>query len=350
MNTKPSLQSQGKEFPMFDKKKENIMISTIDRKRIFIFVAIAYAISIALGLAIFFNGGLISSNPLMPTPLATTLLAVMMFAPTVANIATRLITREGWSNTLLRPQLRRGWPFYLAALILPAVATIVGGAIYYLLFPSRFDPSMTYALDQLGLIPIAEFADPWTFLIATTAYTILVSMTAVPLMLGEEFGWRAYLLPKLMPLGGRKAVLLVGAVWAVWHWPAIFMGYEYGFDYWGAPVVGPLLFVVICCFLSAFLAWVTLRSGSVWPAAFGHGVINASALLMLYFISGEPDPLIGPLPVGIIGSLGYAVLALLIFFNPRALAQPAPVPGNIALSENPGAVEKAADQASLGTA
>ena len=52
-----------------------------------------------------------------------------MFAPSVANIATRLITREGWSNTLLRPNFRRGWPFYLAAWFLPVVATLVRGAI-----------------------------------------------------------------------------------------------------------------------------------------------------------------------------------------------------------------------------
>ncbi len=30
---------------------------------------------------------------------------------------------------------------------------------------------------------------------------------------GDEFGWRAYLLPKLMPLGGRRAVLLSGVIW-----------------------------------------------------------------------------------------------------------------------------------------
>jgi len=41
---------------------------------------------------------------------------------------------------------------------------------------------------------------------------------------------------------------------------------------------------------------------------------------MLYFIRGEPDRVIGPLPVDIIGSLGYAALALLIFFSTRALA------------------------------
>jgi len=79
-------------------------------------------------------------------------------------------------------------------------------------------------------------------------------------------------------------------------------------------------------------------------------VINASPILMLYFIRGDPDPLIGPIPVGIIGGLGYAMLALLIFFSPRAMAQPASVPVDMARSENPGAVGKAAGQAKLGTA
>jgi membrane protease YdiL (CAAX protease family) len=305
------------------------MNSTIDRKRIYIFLAIAYGISIALALVIFLNGGLFSSYPML-TPLAFVLLALLMFAPSVANIATRLITREGWSNTLLRPNFRRGWPFYLAAWFLPVLATIVGGAIYYLLFPSQFDPSMTYSRGQ-GMLPAVGIADPWTVIITQTAFTILISLIYIPLMFGEEFGWRAYLLQKLMPLGPRKAVLLVGVIHAIWHWPVIFMGYEYGFDYWGAPVVGPLLWVVIACFLGVFLAWVTVRSGSVWPASLGHSVINNSPWLMTYFISGEPDRLIGPLPVGIIGSLGYAALALLIFFNTRALtptAGPRPVEPN----------------------
>ena len=165
------------------------------------------------------------------------------------------------------------------------------------------------------------------------------------LFLGEEFGWRAYLLPKLMPLGSHKAVLLVGAIWGVFHWPLIFMGYEYRFDYWGAPVVGPLLFMLVTMFGdSVLLAWVTLRTGSVWPACIAHGVNNAGGLLLVYFLRGEWDMLIGPSTVGIVGFLGYALLALLIFLSPRALA-----PVDMALSKNSRAVEKAADQTIPGT-
>lgn len=295
------------------------MNSTIDRKRILIFVAIAYGISIALALAAYFNGGLFIRYPWFFAPSAIVLMQGLMFAPLVANIATRLITREGWANTLLRPNLRRAWPFYLAAWFLPFLASIVGGVIYFLLFPSRFDASMTWARD-MGLLGVAKDWDPGTLFIVQLGAAVATAATMGLLLgFGEEFGWRGYLLPKMMPLGGRKAVVWVGVIHGIWHWPFIFMGYEYGFGYWGEPVVGPLLFVVFILCLSVFLAWVTLRSGSVWPAALGHGAINASAMLMAPFLTSDPDPLIGPFMVGIVGGLGYALLALLIFFSARAL-------------------------------
>jgi len=296
------------------------MNNIIDRRRIYIFVAITFGFSIAIALVIYLNGGIFIKFPFVLTPLALYLMQLLMFSPAIANIATRLITSEGWSNMLLRPNFRRGWPFYLAALFLPALASIVGGGVYYLLFPGRFDASMTYARETLGFVPLFGDTNVWIVLITMAPIFIVLSLLSIYLPFGEEFGWRAYLLPKLMPLGARKAVIFVGAIWAIWHWPFVFMGYEYWFNYWGAPVVGPLLWLVIVFFLGTFLTWITLRSGSIWPAAIGHGVINAEASLMLFFTRGEPDYLIGPSPVGLVGSFGYAILAFLIFFHPRALA------------------------------
>jgi membrane protease YdiL (CAAX protease family) len=330
------------------------MISAIDRKRIFIFVAIAYAAYIVVALAIFVDGGLFSVYPTKKTPLAEGLMTLVMFAPAMANLATRVITGEGFSNTLLRPNLRRGWPLYLAALFLPALAILAGGGMYYLLFPSQFDPSMTFARDELGMIAVLGATDPWLFLIVQTACVIASSLLSVYLMVGEEFGWRAYLQQKFMPLGPRKAMLLVGVIWAVWHWPAIFLGFNYLSGYWGAPVVGALLWVWTLLPVSVFYGWLTLRSGSVWPAAIAHGVNNASCGLALWFLRGPLDipmlVLIGPSTAGIIGSLGWVVLGLVLFLSPRALAQPQRVPEDRTLTEDPGAMRQAPDQPELGTA
>jgi membrane protease YdiL (CAAX protease family) len=327
---------------MFDKKGVKTMISGIDRKRIFVFVAISYGIAIAVLMAVFLGG-------LDPASTLAQLLGFMMlFAPALGNIATRLITREGWSNTFLRPNLRRGWRFYLAAFILPLVAIFLGGAIYFLLFPGKLDLSMGLAretgkisaTDTLATVMGREILGR---LVTLLYYTFIVW--------GEEFGWRAYLLPKLMPLGGRKAALLVGAVWGMWHWPLLyFTGFQYGSDYWGAPVSGFLLFVLIILSPSVVYSWLAVRTRSVWPACIAHAAHNSFCSLMLIFVSGEPARLIGPEPEGIVGCLGYVLLALLILFSPRAFAQPVPALADVAPSKNLGAAEQAAGQAKPGTA
>jgi membrane protease YdiL (CAAX protease family) len=201
---------------------------------------------------------------------------------------------------------------------------------------------------EIGLVEATT--DPWTVVMSRQILdSLLWFPIAMLLILGEEFGWRAYLLPKLMPLGGRKASVLVGVTWALFHWPAILMGFEYGFGYWGEPVVGLLLFVLIAMFASVVFSWVTLRTGSVWPACIAHVSNNSVGFLMAIPFMGEWDPLIGPSTSGIVGCLGYAVLALLILVSPHALAQPAPARAEVASSKDPGAAEKAAGQAKLGT-
>ncbi len=296
------------------------MNATVDRLRIYIFVAVTYAVSIGSAMAVYLNGGLFLEGTRRLTPLAMSWLALVMFTPALAHVVTRLVTREGWSNMLLRPRFRRGWPYWLAGWLLPPLLTILGGALYYLLFPDRFDPLRQYATQNLGVLSLAPDVPPAAYLLTSTLLVLIGLFTTLPVMFGEEFGWRAYLLPKLMPLGGRKAVLLVGLIHGAWHWPFILMGYEYGFGYWGAPVAGPLLWLVVTCFLSTVLAWLTLRGGSVWPAVLAHGTFNGAASLMVAFSARPVDSLIGPVVVGIVGSAGLAALALLIFFSPPLLA------------------------------
>jgi membrane protease YdiL (CAAX protease family) len=130
-----------------------------------------------------------------------------------------------------------------------------------------------------------------------------------------------------MPLGGRKAVLLIGVIHGAWHWPFFPMGYNYGFDHFGFPLVAAaLLYLVVVIMLSIFFAWLTLRSGSVWPATLAHGTFNNTADAMVNYMGIAPNTLVGPAPVGIIGMLGIVLLAAPIFFSRSALAPMASVP------------------------
>jgi membrane protease YdiL (CAAX protease family) len=298
------------------------MNANLDTRRIAIFLGFAFGIAWITGLIIYLNGGLVNSPQIAPgVSLALVLLAtVYMWAPALGNILTRLITREGWSEVGLRPHFRHGWPYWLAAWFLPAVMTFAGAALFFVLFPRYYDASLPLVRQMLAGSPAAAGMSPWTVAIVQSAVGVLIAPIINSLAtFGEEFGWRAYLLPKLMPLGGRKAMLWIGLIWGVWHWPVILMGYNYGFDYAGYPWAGPLLFLWVTFGLGVFLGWLTLRAKSVWPAVIGHAAINGIAAVSVLAITGEPSTLIGPLPVGIIGSLGFAAAAIAIFLSPKAL-------------------------------
>jgi hypothetical protein len=87
----------------------------VDSGRIVLFLSLAFGIAWLAGLAIYLTGGLANSPQIVPgVSLALLLMAIpYMWAPAVANILTRLLTREGWKNVGLRPHFRKGWPYWL---------------------------------------------------------------------------------------------------------------------------------------------------------------------------------------------------------------------------------------------
>ena len=301
------------------------MISEINRKRIWIFLGLAIAISWATALVIFLTGGLENSPSLMiggvPLTLAYVLLAtVYMYGPTLANVLTRTLTREGKSDLFLKPHFEAGrWKYFLIAWLLPGILTVFGAVVFFVLFPKYFDSELTMLTEQLDAGTGIPGINPWLIVIIQTVQAILIAplLNAVATF-GEEFGWRGYLQPKLMPLGAKKAVLITGVIWGVWHWPVILMGYNYGFDYFGAPVLGPLAMVWFTITLSALFGWITIKAESVWPAVIAHAAINGIAAIGMLCVRGAPDPLLGPTPVGIIGGFGLTLTTLLLFLHPKA--------------------------------
>ena len=303
----------------------------LDSKRIGIFLLFAFGISWTMALIVFLTGGLVDSPQLVPgTPitLAFVLVSVgFMWSPALAHILTRVVTREGWRKSYIRPNFRRGWLYWLAAWILPAVLTILGAALFFIIFPNFYDPSMSALSDSIPGTA-GDVISPWLIVLASTVQAVLIAPLVNGLFtFGEEFGWRAYLQPRLMPLGGRKAMLLMGLIWGVWHWPIIFMGHSYGLAYQGYPWLGFLVTIWIMFCLGTFLGWVTLKGGSVWPAVIGHGAINGIASIGILFAKNQPNPLLGPFPTGIIASIPWALMVLILFLLPGALKEPENAPG-----------------------
>ena len=89
--------------------------------------------------------------------------------------------------------------------------------------------------------------------------------------LGEEIGWRGFLifeLKKVMPF--KSLALVSGIIWAVWHYPIINLIYGRG-EYLFLHMVA---FTIMILGISVILAYYTFKSKSLWPAAIYHSVHN----------------------------------------------------------------------------
>ncbi len=124
-----------------------------------------------------------------------------------------------------------------------------------------------------GLKSISISPDAWSLL---PLVPILIGFTMLTTA-GEEFAWRGFIQTKLAPLGFWRASAAIGAFWSLWHIP-LAIGYVMS----GEMLVRELLSTSGNLFLAAFvLSGVRYLSGSVWPAVFGHALLN-TVLVYVY--------------------------------------------------------------------
>ena len=205
--------------------------------------------------------------------------AVAMWGPGVAAIVTTLfITKKPFSS--LRLNTLGPKRFYLWAWFLPVLLTIIG-LLFTLLFGiAKLDLNFTMLRDALASAAGGSEIPIGVIMSAQILFAIILApFINVFFTMGEELGWRGFLLPQLLPLGQRKAMLISGVIWGVWHAPAIMQGHNYP----GYPILGSFMMIILCVLLGTILSWMYLNTKSPWVAALGHGAFNAIAGLPILF-------------------------------------------------------------------
>ena len=164
---------------------------------------------------------------------------------------------------------------------------------------------------------------PVELMLVSQLLNVVIAAWVINLLpaLGEEIGWRGWLTPQLLPLGIIPTIAITGVVWGLWHTPLILLGHNYP-HLPGWQAVG--FMVVFCTLLGGILAWLSIRSRSVWPAALGHSTINAIGGLPLIF---SAETTFDTAHVGITGTTAWLVtgLVLLVLLLLKSF-KPAPVP------------------------
>ncbi|QGY41782.1 CPBP family intramembrane metalloprotease [Pseudodesulfovibrio cashew] len=213
------------------------------------------------------------------------LMAVMWIPGLSALVVTRFVEGSPLKAGL---SLRIGplAPYLLTVVLTPLAFAAMYGLTWALGLSSP-DPSLTVLAAHTGGEEI---------LTPDIVFKLLLPMSIFlgPLInfifgLGEEIGWRGFLLPRLMVLGKVRAHLLLGVIWGLWHAPLIWAG----FNYPGYPVAGMAMMCVLCLAFGLFINEMTLRYDSALLAGFIHAAVNAQGFGIWPWLFPGTDPILG---------------------------------------------------------
>jgi membrane protease YdiL (CAAX protease family) len=184
------------------------------------------------------------------------------------------------------------WPGLKYMALSYLIPVLYATATYFLIWALQLGSLSDRAATLVRALPyLATF-----FLVNSFLYT-----------LGEEIGWRGFLVPELArSLGFTATALVSGAIWAIWHYPIIIFGDYHGF----APRwYSVLCFTVMVLGISFPFSWMRLKTGSLWTGAMLHGSHNLFIQMFFDRITGDTGPT--RYMIGEFGA-GLAIVSLLV--------------------------------------
>ena len=235
------------------------------------------------------------------------------FIPVIAAMITKRITgeRAGYRLSL---RVWKDMKYWLLSALLPGVLIAVGAVLYYLVFPERYSGVFELGM-RLGTDTVIAVNSPLLIALACIAASAL--MIPIQLLeLGEEIGWRGWLLGfQVEKYGERKAVLINGIEWGLAHWPLIYFGFNYSLENPGAPWSNMAMMLLTCIVLGILFSYVTIRTGNCMYAAVAHGVVNVIGELPVYFSTDLTSGLLGPNPTGLLTMLPLLIASIACFLK-----------------------------------
>jgi len=264
-------------------------------KPVLAFLGITFALTWGIESALIVGGMEFTPQAELSTP-GMWLLAFMWIPGLAALLVTRFMEGQTFSEIRTSLGLSVGssnWPYLITILIIP----LCFAAIY----------AVSWNLGLTDLVETGKSEIDPTYLVQIVLPISIVLGPIINLFfgLGEELGWRGFLLPRLMVLGKAKAYTILGVIWALWHAPLIFAG----FNYPGYPLIGIVMMCVVSVGFGIFMNEMTLRYRSSILPGFIHGAFNAQSQGVWIWLFPATHPLLGG-AFGLVGAVCWFVLGL----------------------------------------
>lgn len=242
----------------------------MSRMAIAIYCLLTLAVSWSIQLAAVGTVGDVNDPAVGPWLVAT------MWSPTLVALLFLLLHRPSRQGLAWRPT----WRSIPVSVVAVAVPTLIAfGVVAVFLATGWGAPGwFAFATDS-----VTVSGGPWMLGLGEQGWAMFAANVAVTgaafavlncvASVGEEFAWRGFLQHHMIDrFGLTGGIALLGLFWSFWHLPALLAGYNFP-EY---PVLGGfVLFPITLVAVSFFMAWLTIRSGSFWPAAIAHGAGNS---------------------------------------------------------------------------
>lgn len=191
----------------------------------------------------------------------------IMWCPALAGITTlklsgRNLAELGWKW----PEKKYAIESWLIPLLYATIAYVIVWTARLGGFPDH--DFMALLVQRMGL-RASPILSTVIYILLAGSFGVIKSLVSA---LGEEIGWRGFLVPELFKnIGFTGTALISGVVWACWHYPVLIWGdYNSGTPTW----YGLTCFTVLVVSISFVFAWMRLKSGSLWTGALLHASHN----------------------------------------------------------------------------
>lgn len=236
------------------------MISSEDRKQLATYLLLTFGLSSIFYFLIIKSGHLAAAGGMY-------VLGIMWSPATAAILTCKIFGRDlgtlGWKWGKTRYQV--------ASYLIPlGYATVAYVFIWVFRLGGFYDHEFVSRLTQrFGLGSLPDWASISLYFVLAGTVGMVRSCASA---LGEEIGWRGFLVPQLAKMTSfTNTALISGVIWSLWHYPIlIFADYNAGTPTW----YGLTCFTVMVISISFVFAWMRLKSGSLWTGVLLHASHN----------------------------------------------------------------------------
>jgi membrane protease YdiL (CAAX protease family) len=197
---------------------------------------------------------------------------LVQFSPMLAAFITKFVYQRnirglgwGWGKTR----------FQFAAYATPFFLALVSFSLVWLFGFGELAPNTLIEEAREGIANLVGVTLGSSLLVLSIVILVngTVGMLAGFGAIGEELGWRGFLVPELNKhYSYTKTSFISGTIWAVYHYPLLIVLMAPRLDVRAWPLLISALIGGIA--LTFILNWFRIMSGSVWAAVLFHAALN----------------------------------------------------------------------------